>query len=143
MRVKNVLGLLLIVQQLECAFGHQIGDIALQKFVQCLSSTCGPNDFIGRHGGEEFVICLPNKDYKQSLAIAECMRKSVEDLCIDLPNEKKIIKLTASFGVSSSMIGNKENINSLILHADRAMYKAKSNGRNRVCGECENRKSTN
>jgi diguanylate cyclase (GGDEF)-like protein/PAS domain S-box-containing protein len=116
-------------------YGHQIGDYVLQEFTQCLSSTCRPYDFIGRHGGEEFIICLPNTNLEQAVMIAERMRQAVESMEINIMDNQETIKLTASFGAASPIIGHEENIHSLILQADRAMYKAKVNGRNKVCIE--------
>ncbi|RII35923.1 PAS domain S-box protein [Clostridium chromiireducens] len=116
-------------------YGHQVGDIALQKFAQCIVNMCRPYDFVGRHGGEEFVICLPEVTSEQAIMIAERMRKAVENLHINFQNNQEKINITASFGVSSYKKVNGENINNLILRADRAMYKAKNKGRNRVCTE--------
>lgn len=114
-------------------YGHQVGDLALQKFARCLSSVCRSYDFVGRFGGEEFVVCLPNTNRKQAVKIAERMRKAVEDLNINLVYKKEPIKITASFGVASPILGSEESIDSLIMQADKAMYNAKVNGRNRVC----------
>lgn len=114
-------------------YGHQVGDIALQEFSKCLSSGCRPYDFIGRHGGEEFIICLPSTGNEQAVKIAERMRMAVENLSINIENTKEPIRITASFGVASPIVGSEESIESLILQADKAMYKAKAGGRNRVC----------
>jgi len=117
--------------------GHQVGDHVLQKFTKCVTSACRCYDFIGRHGGEEFIICLPNTDCKQSIKIAERIRMAVEELNINLLYLKKPIKVTASFGVVSSFPDKNQNTDMFIAKADDAMYKAKERGRNRVCITCK------
>lgn len=112
--------------------GHQVGDLVLQKFTKCLSKVCRPDDFIGRHGGEEFLICLPDVELEQGKRIAERMRQSVEELNINLLYLREPIKLTASFGVASYIPEKGETADTLILRADKAMYDAKLNGRNKV-----------
>ena len=114
-------------------YGHLAGDTILQQFTNELSENIRPYDFLGRHGGEEFIACLPNTDRDQAVIVAERMRKSIETLSIRLDNIDEPIKLTASFGVASPISGFEESIDSLIMQADSAMYRAKSSGRNRVC----------
>ncbi len=114
-------------------YGHQAGDYTLQKFTQCLTNICRPYDIIGRHGGEEFIICLPNTNGKQARIIAERIRSAVEELSIKLVYLNEPINITASFGIASPKYGTHESIDTLIMQADKAMYKAKSLGRNIVC----------
>lgn len=114
-------------------YGHQAGDHALREFTKCLSNMCRPYDFIGRYGGEEFIICLPNTDCEQAEIIADRMRKAVEELKIYHESDMGPVHLTASFGVSSSTPDIEEDVEILILNADKAMYKAKTCGRNMVC----------
>lgn len=113
--------------------GHQVGDHVLQKFTRCLTNVCRPYDFIGRQGGEEFIICLPNTGYKQGKKIAERIRRAVEELSVNLLYLKEPIKVTASFGLASSIPNENESTDTLIMQADDAMYKAKEAGRNKVC----------
>lgn len=113
--------------------GHQVGDLVLQKIAKCMSKVLRAYDFIGRHGGEEFLICLPNTKAEQGRKIAERMRKAVSELEIKLLYLKDPIKLTASFGVASQIPAKTDTTEKLISLADRAMYDAKETGRNRVC----------
>lgn len=118
-------------------YGHQVGDYVLQIFTKCVTNACRPYDFIGRHGGEEFIVCLPNTGCEQSKKIAERIRRAVEELNINQLYLKQSIKVTASFGVVSYIPDKNESAEMLIAKADDAMYKAKKGGRNRVCTVCE------
>lgn len=116
-------------------YGHQMGDTVLKRFTEQSLNSSRPYDFVGRYGGEEFVICLPGADISLSGSVAERMRSKVEEMKIMLPDASQSIRITASFGVTSFLMGSKEKVDSLIKRADNALYKAKSEGRNRVCME--------
>lgn len=113
-------------------YGHQVGDRALKLFTSCLSANIRAYDFIGRYGGEEFIICLPNTNHEQARKIAERMRKETEDNPLRLVYLEEPIAITGSYGVATCK-GYEEGIARLIRRADKAMYKAKRAGRNRVC----------
>ncbi len=120
-------------KQINDTHGHQVGDLVLQKFSICLSEVCRQHDFIGRQGGEEFIVCLPSTDKEQGKRVAERMRIAVEELSIKLLYLKEPIKLSASFGVASNIPDKGETTEKLIMQADDAMYEAKEKGRNMVC----------
>jgi len=113
--------------------GHQVGDLVLQKFVSQLTESSRTYDFVGRYGGEEFVICLPGSTDSQARTVAERMRKSVEEMRIMLPDISKSVRITTSFGVVTLRLELEDSVDSLIGRADDALYKAKREGRNRVC----------
>lgn len=110
-------------------YGHDGGDEVLKAFAQMIKTCPRASDLSSRLGGEEFVIILPDTPLEGALTAAEKIREKVEELEIYHGND--IIKLTSSFGVASQ----DENIDtdSLLKNADKALYKAKEEGRNRVC----------
>jgi two-component system cell cycle response regulator len=114
-------------------YGHQTGDLVLQRFTDQLTRSSRPYDFVGRYGGEEFVVSLPGAGMPQSRAVADRMRKRVEEMKIMPQDGSEPIRITASFGAASLSMDLKENADSLIKQADEAMYRAKREGRNRVC----------
>lgn len=116
-------------------YGHQTGDMVLQRFTEQLLDSSRPYDIVGRYGGEEFVICLPGANISQSMSVAERMRSKLEEMKVLPPDSSKSIRITASFGTTAFLIGSKEKADSLIKRADNALYKAKNEGRNRVCME--------
>ena len=114
-------------------YGHQVGDFVLQRFTRQLQTCARPYDFLGRYGGEEFVVCLAGADRLQAGLVAERMRKQIEDMEIMLPDDTRSIQITASFGVASYSIEAGEHFDLLIKRADDALYLAKNKGRNCVC----------
>jgi two-component system cell cycle response regulator len=117
-------------------YGHQIGDLVLQRFVGQLTISTRPYDFLGRYGGEEFVVCLPGGGGLQAASVSERMRRQVENMEIMLPDNSRSIRITASFGTASNSIESGKNVDLLIKRADDALYLAKDKGRNCVCGSC-------
>lgn len=113
-------------------FGHQVGDLVLQEMSGILVKLCRVYDFIGRYGGEEFIICLPGADKWNTYKIAERMRSTIENNKIFLSDKASSISITASFGISSVEPGQIKSADRLINEADEALYRAKDQGRNRV-----------
>jgi len=114
-------------------YGHQVGDLVLQRFTDQLKTTARPYDFLGRYGGEEFLVCLPGTHGLQTGSVAERMRRQIEAMEIMLPDDARSIRITASFGTASCSIEPGGNVDLLIKKADDALYRAKEEGRNRVC----------
>lgn len=110
-------------------YGHQTGDMVLKQFSSLLESHIRKTDFIARYGGEEFVIVLNNID-ENVLDTADKLRKFVEDKRIYNTKGEKL-SITASFGVAV-FPDNAQSKDGLIKEADRALYRAKENGRNQT-----------
>lgn len=111
-------------------YGHNIGDIVLKKFAKILSkSTRNDLDWVARYGGEEFLICLPNTGGKEAYRVLERMRKTIEKTKIRIAD--KIIQVTASFGLCTITSSNLAAVD-LIKCADKKLYEAKNQGRNKI-----------
>lgn len=110
-------------------YGHQTGDMVLKQFSSLLESHIRKTDFIARYGGEEFVIVLNNID-ENVLETADKLRKFVEDKRI-YSTKGEELAITASFGVAV-FPDNAQSKDGLIKEADRALYRAKENGRNQT-----------
>ncbi|CCD08068.1 TPA: GGDEF domain-containing protein [Legionella pneumophila] len=109
-------------------FGHLAGDKVLKKVAMIFKSSIRTVDFIARIGGEEFVFIFEQTSSKEAFGILEKLRKSVED-CLFYYRDKKV-DVTVSFGLTT--VTKEDDIESLFMRADNAMYKAKNAGRNRV-----------
>jgi len=103
--------------------GHQVGDSVLIEMAGILSSYTRDLDFVGRWGGEEFLVIASNTTMEGACDLAEKLRRRVAEHSFPTIGEK-----TASFGIAAYRAG--ESVADLIGRADRALYRAKSNGRN-------------
>lgn len=112
-------------------FGHQTGDELLQSFADLLRRAVRNVDYIGRYGGEEFVVILPETPPRQALEIAKRLVESVMAYRFDTSGEKSMT-LTVSIGISA-LPEHSITVEGLIKAADKAMYAAKRAGRNRAC----------
>ena len=110
------------------SWGHGVGDQALRHFVRLASEHLRHEDVIGRMGGEEFVILLPNTGLEAASGVAERLRALIE--AQPLAGPRGPIVLTVSIGVT--LVARDEAQDSALERVDEAMYQAKSNGRNRV-----------
>lgn len=106
-------------------YGHNIGDIFLKEFSDILKSSLRDTDSVGRWGGEEFLVVLPKADLIEAKEVAEKIRKIIQK-----SEFSHIGNRTASFGVATLL--NEESLNDILNRADKALYKAKNSGRNRV-----------
>jgi len=110
-------------------FGHQAGDTALHQFATALMNNCRASDIVARFGGEEFVILMPGTVTRDGLIAAERLCQSVRACPITV--EGTVMDVTASFGVAG--LTDPAQIEQAIRAADLALYRAKAEGRNRVC----------
>ena len=108
--------------------GHAVGDRVLSTFVNAARGVLRPNDFFGRQGGEEFAVVLPGASVETAHAIAERVRQAFADICREL--DGRPLLTTVSAGVAAAEPTG--DFSSAIEAADRALYRAKNRGRNRV-----------
>ena len=114
------------------AFGHHAGDRVLIAFCEVATAALRPGDLFGRLGGEEFAALLPQASLDSGLGVAERVRAKFETTALDLGSNK--LTATVSVGVAVS-VGQDRDLGALLVAADRALYRAKTTGRNRI--ECE------
>ncbi len=119
-----------LFKQINDRFGHLAGDVVLKQVINCFNNSCRNYDFIGRFGGEEFIICLPNTDLRVASEAAERFRSIVEDT--EIICDSNTISITVSLGVAALEPTQNENMDNFISRADNAMYRAKAK-RNNVC----------
>lgn len=114
-------------------YGHQQGDDTLIRVAAALGGMLQrPADLIARYGGEEFAVILPEMSSDQSLVLAEMMRKKIAELAIPHVCAASADHVTVSIGMATRSAENPVEVPELIGAADRALYSAKRNGRDRV-----------
>jgi len=111
--------------------GHQAGDRALEITAQCLRSTLRKVDVASRYGGEEFTILLPQTTLKEAGAIADRLRRQVMTTKFPHGDSQPLGAVTISIGLSS-LSSSVDSAEAMIRAADRALYHAKSHGKNRA-----------
>ncbi|MCU4337155.1 GGDEF domain-containing protein [Acinetobacter dispersus] len=110
-------------------FGHSMGDQVLVTVAKCLAKNLRDQDIIGRFGGEEFILLLPNTTTVQARNVAERCRLAVSQLQF-ISEDKQEFVVSASFGISSSLSADEPHL--IISQADQALYAVKAAGRNQV-----------
>jgi len=113
-------------------YGHKVGDIVLKAVADLCHATFRDVDILGRLGGEEFAVLLPETDQHFAIEAAERLRDTITNARIPLAGGLPVT-FSVSIGVSS-MQSPDDNIDVLLNLADKALYAAKESGRNRVCG---------
>ncbi len=114
-------------------YGHPAGDECLQKVAKALEKTLKrPADMVARFGGEEFAVILPDTEHKGAAVLAEKVRKAIEDLNIPHSYSPVHSSVTISLGIATMTPEKNEVAETLIHFADKALYRAKLKGRNRV-----------
>ena len=120
-------------------YGHPVGDVVLRGLAQLIVNTVRTTDIVARYGGEEIMVITPSTPVKTAAQLAERLRKAVEEAPLaipaDLHRELDKMRITVSIGVAC--FGRQAvDMKELVQNADKAMYRAKSEGRNRVVVGC-------
>lgn len=136
-REEQPLGLILsdidYFKQYNDAYGHQLGDECLQQIAQTIKRQLKrPADLVARYGGEEFVIVLPNTDAAGALSVAKQIQSSISNLKLDHAKSEVSPFITLSLGVTSQIPARNGNPKQMVAVADRGLYEAKKQGRNRA-----------
>jgi diguanylate cyclase (GGDEF)-like protein len=114
-------------KELNDTYGHESGDVVLAAVGAVLTKTVRASDFVGRNGGEEFIVLLPDTDAASALVVADRIGSAISEIVV-----RNVARdITASIGIAS-IPDHARNGQSLIGSADRALYAAKANGRNRI-----------
>ncbi len=111
-------------------YGHAAGDSVLCEIAERMANSIRPYDYIGRYGGEEFLIVFPGCDEGNILQMAERLLKVISDQNIQIRDTET--RVTISLGVATYRVAESEDMESLIRRADIALYRAKADGRNQV-----------
>ncbi|MDD4911629.1 MAG: GGDEF domain-containing protein [Sideroxydans sp.] len=109
-------------------YGHLVGDLALKALAKIMQANLRPHDLLVRYGGEEFAILMPDTEIDQARSIAEGLRAMVE--ANEIRNGEVVFKITISVGIAP--ITQEGSFEKFFELADRALYRAKKSGRNRV-----------
>ncbi|MFC1855913.1 GGDEF domain-containing protein, partial [Thermodesulfobacteriota bacterium] len=107
------------------SYGHQVGDVVLVKVAAIIKNCIRNIDSVGRYGGEEFLVILPNSDMASTVVVAEKIRRKIHDEKWDI----KEMQVTISGGIKQF---EDEQVSELVNKADQFLYKAKKHGRNRI-----------
>lgn len=140
-RLRLPMGMLMVdldyFKKVNDVYGHLVGDVVLKSCAGIIRAALRGGDVIGRYGGEEFCILMPNTGEHEAMILAERIRRIIEETPVNvagvesMSNETQAIKCTVSVGsVSSETVGYA--LEGLFSAADQNLYKAKTNGRNRI-----------
>ncbi|HIJ58118.1 MAG TPA: diguanylate cyclase [Deltaproteobacteria bacterium] len=139
-RYKHPISLIMLdidhFKQVNDTYGHQAGDEVLKELVRSINRSIRYDvDWVARYGGEEFLVVFPETDFERAELLAERLRRDISQNTIRF--KEKEIRITASFGVTgftSSDTLKKVSYEAMISLADKSLYQAKEEGRNRVVG---------
>jgi len=115
-------------KQVNDGYGHVVGDRALQESAARINGAVRDFDLVGRYGGEEFVIVLPDTTQEMALRVAERVRAKFDNSPLHIDDE--LVRMTVSLGCTQARAG--DDVGAVIARADEALYNAKHGGRNRV-----------
>ena len=111
-------------------WGHVAGDKVIEQVGRTLATHCPPGTLAGRLGGEEFAVLLPDTPHADALLTAEALRASLAAQLV--PEQGQLLRITVSIGLSSLQTAS---LDELVREADRRLYQAKAEGRNRVASQ--------
>ena len=112
-------------------YGHQAGDEALKALVKTCKLRIRTTDIFGRYGGEEFLLILPETNQEAAYKLAEEIRINVADM--EIKYLSKTMHITLSIGIVTTNLKSEDSsVDQLINYADKALYRAKDNGRNQT-----------
>lgn len=138
-RYKFQIGLLAIdldhFKQVNDVWGHAAGDEVLRQVSRLMQYNIRNNDILGRYGGEEFILALPQTELQQASSFAERLRKKIE--AHEIHYEQTIIKVKVSIGCTE-WYPDEKTMDAMLKRSDVALYQAKENGRNQVVVYSEN-----
>jgi len=117
-------------KQVNDRFGHAAGDVVLRRFSEVVRGSLRKSDGLGRLGGEEFAVMLPESDGARAMVAAETIRREVAAMPVLLADGTEL-RITASFGAAAAFRKG-DSVSALLGRADEALYAAKDGGRNRV-----------
>lgn len=133
-RYKTPLSLLMLdidyFKRINDTHGHLVGDGVLQHLAQLVLKRIRATDTLGRYGGEEFLVVLPHTSPEQGLMLAEMLCQHIREAFVDVRGLQ--LSITTSIGVAGMMPFAQETVEGLIHRADEALYRAKTEGRDRV-----------
>ena len=112
------------------SYGHTSGDVILKEISSIINSTVEDSRIVGRYGGEEFGVVFTDLPLDKIQEICEDIRKNIEEYEFKIGD--KFIKVTISIGISYKALAENMSWSEMIEKADKALYKAKNSGRNRV-----------
>ena len=118
-------------KEINDTYGHTAGDTVLAELGEIMRKTARETDTVARYGGDEFVVMLPDTAWQGAMTFAERLRRNVDEHQFSLESAK--IPITISVGVALAKGTDPVTPEDLVQSADRALYKAKSAGRNRIC----------
>jgi diguanylate cyclase len=119
-------------KQVNDTYGHQVGDRVLAGVARVLRDTIRATDLVGRFGGEEFVLALPETDAADAHDLAKRLCQAVREWAYEPASELPILHTSCSLGVATWWPGSADSLEEILRRADTALYRAKEQGRNRV-----------
>lgn len=133
-RYQSPLSILLIdidqFKRINDTYGHKVGDLVLQKLAWVCNESLREVDTVGRWGGEEFVVLLPETNSQMALEVAERLRRAQAETAVPC-GDGQVLHFTVSIGCASRLKPG-DTLDKLVAYADKALYEAKGAGRNRV-----------